>query len=692
MSIWNSLFGGMFKTKAKLENKPKKINHGSSWNSPNGARNPFSPTRALQTYSQHGYLYAAITRASEDLSALPLKLIKGKGKNAIQITEHPLLDLLEQPSVDVDGYLFRQQLYLDLIMSGSCYSVMLGLGKTPDSIVRLHPGEIEIITNEFGLVGYEHTSGGSSVEYPPERILTARNASYAKGNKSLYGTGAVQSLNRELIADFNAQNLTTQATSSGHPDILLSPKDGDVWPAETRRQISDNYSKLSRSGGVMVLSGECDVTPLNLKPSDMEYQAVRKQTMQIISACIGTPPSILGGQEQNYATSRQQALNYWDLQQKRAKRINIMLNKLARLYDKDLRIEHDFSSVEALQSVRDSKLQRVQMLIMSGVSPADAFAYEGMEDVPIGPSAKPDEPEEIVIDERSADTIIRLFEDHDQTIKKKWNSHIATRHGPAERKLKRAYSKYLNDAKKRYVSRFRKYIEETEVRAIVNGGIIQKDLSVIDWSALEAKGFERKEIYGVMEKLYGDIYQSIGEEELDLIYEKAEKERPQSFQFGNSLKDLLNRSATFISDSTAKAMRKVVDKSKKEGLSKSEVLDNVFNHTDFAFPRVQRIATTEATKTINDAIAKSADQAQRDGIQLMKQWISQQDNRVRPAHQAFAAQPPIPTNEKWIWEDETGIHQAEYPGGFESDGLTVNCRCTFESVVVAADGGSVTIE
>ena len=135
-----------------------------------------------------------------------------------------------------------------------------------------------------------------------------------------------------------------------------------------------------------------------------------------------------------------------------------------------------------------------------------------------------------------------------------------------------------------------------------------------------------------------------------------------------------------------------IDKSKKEGLSKSEVLDNVFNHPDFAFPRVQRIATTEATKTINDAIAKSAEQGSRDGVQLMKQWISQQDNRVRPAHVFFASQGPIPTGEKWIWEDEQGSQQAEYPGGFESDDLTVNCRCTFESIVMTAEGEEITIE
>tara|TARA_R100000231_G_scaffold69740_1_gene55438 strand:+ start:3270 stop:3620 length:351 start_codon:yes stop_codon:yes gene_type:complete len=116
MSIFDSFFG-LFRTRsaAKLESKPTKENHGSSWNSPNGVRNPFNALTALEAYGNHGYLYAAITRSCEDLAALPLKVIKGKGKDAVEIADHPLTALLDQPSISVDGYLFRNQIILDLI-------------------------------------------------------------------------------------------------------------------------------------------------------------------------------------------------------------------------------------------------------------------------------------------------------------------------------------------------------------------------------------------------------------------------------------------------------------------------------------------------------------------------------------------------------------------------------------------------
>ena len=84
-------FDFIFNTKAaKIESKPTKENHGASYNS-GGVKNPFSPMTALEAYANHGYLYAAINRACEDLASLPIKLIKGKGERAKEVLDHPVL-------------------------------------------------------------------------------------------------------------------------------------------------------------------------------------------------------------------------------------------------------------------------------------------------------------------------------------------------------------------------------------------------------------------------------------------------------------------------------------------------------------------------------------------------------------------------------------------------------------------------
>lgn len=376
--LYNAILG---KSYAKEITKPKEENRGASWNSAGGVRNTFSAQVSMDAYGIHGYTHAGVKRLSQDLAALPLKLIKGYGDQATEIMDHPVLDLMRMPSTDTDEFLFREQICIDITLTGNCYILLLGSSSMPVSMVRLHPEEVRIITDpQKGLVGYEHNSSGSVVQYPPERIIHGKNAGYEKGPQALYGTGAIQPLARELDADLNSQKLVSEAASKGRPDVLLSPKeDGDIWPNEVRKQILDQYAGMQKSGGAMVLSGQVSVDMLQLSPRDMEFQASRTFARESISAVLGIPPSVLGLPTANYALGRQQAIEYWSNQIKRGKRIALLFTRIARLWDNDLHFEHDYQDVEALQSIRNDKLMRVEKHIFFGVTPAVAYAAEGLE-------------------------------------------------------------------------------------------------------------------------------------------------------------------------------------------------------------------------------------------------------------------------------------------------------------------------
>jgi HK97 family phage portal protein len=376
--VYNAILGKQY---AKQIEKPKEENRGASWNSVGGVQNTFSAQKSMDAFGIHGYTHAGVKRLSQDLAALPLKLIKGYGDKAVEIMDHPVLDLLRMPTTDTDEFLFREQITIDLVLSGNCYILLLGSSERPVSMVRLHPEEVKIVTDQQkGLIGYEHNSSGSVVVYPPDRVIHGKNAGYQKGNQSLYGCGSIQPLARELDADLNSQKLVSEATQKGRPDVLLSPKeDGDIWNKEVRRQILDQYSGMQKSGGAMVLSGQVNVDLLQLSPREMEFQASRTFARESISAVLGIPPSVLGLPTANYALGRQQAIEYWSNQIKRGKRIGLLFTRIARLWEEDLHFEHDYSEVEALQSVRDAKLLRVEKHVFMGISPEVAYAAEGLE-------------------------------------------------------------------------------------------------------------------------------------------------------------------------------------------------------------------------------------------------------------------------------------------------------------------------
>jgi len=377
----------------RIEEKPTEIKHGASYIS-NGGRSAYSQLGSLGAYVQHPYVYAALSRISQDLAMTPLKLISGKGQNSKIIDDHPAIDLLEEPSTGVDQFSFLEQLTIDLVAAGNAYILILGESDVPVSIVRLHPEQVGIVTNEHGIIAYRFDSDGAISTYPPDRIVHIRNATWATGLQGLYGVGAVQPTQQEIKADLNVSGLVEVASKKGRPDVILSPKNElDIWQEETRRDVLERYNGMVKEGGAIVLSGQVQVDMAQTTPRDVEFKSVKEFSKLAITAAFGTPLSVLGEGSANYATARQEAVIHWSNVEKRGKKIAWALTKIARRFDPSLRFEFDYSEVEAVNSMRTEQITRATSHIMNGMEAGSAYSYEGMHDAPIGTNQDTSEPE-----------------------------------------------------------------------------------------------------------------------------------------------------------------------------------------------------------------------------------------------------------------------------------------------------------
>ena len=409
---WYDPLSLIFRSFLKTEAKPKQLDHGANWNSPHGERAPYDPSKALSSYGLHSWTHAAVSRQAQDLAALSLKLMTGKGADAQQIDVHPFLELMEFPSTTMDYYLFAEQVLIDLRLTGNAYMLLLGASAIPSSIVRLHPGLVEITSDESGITGYAYDTGaGQKVVYPVDRVIHMRNASYKSGPQSQYGTGVVEVLAMDIDSDLNSLKLSSEASKRGHPSILLSPTDpADIWDSARRKAILDQYQGLAKAGGAMALSGQANITPLKLSPKDMEFKTSREMARQSVGAVVGTPSTILTLESANYATARQAAISYYQNLQKIGRRLELALTKIARLFDRSLYVKLDYSGVESLQSLRTEQLNRINLHILNGADPASAYAYEGLADFPISPDAEP-----APIDEKLIEEIPNEFSEDDET-------------------------------------------------------------------------------------------------------------------------------------------------------------------------------------------------------------------------------------------------------------------------------------
>ena len=428
-----SLWARIVKALYRAEEKPERPAHGANWERPQGQSNPYPARVSMAAFASHGYVFAAVSRASQDLAALPVKLIRGRGQSATILEEHPFLDLMDQPSSYVDGFSLREQLIVDLMLTGGGYVLLAGPNEAPASLFRLHPEQTKIITDPIvGIKGFEFSDSGKTVQYPIDRVVFAQSASWGAGVDSLYGVGGIQPLAKEIGADLSAQKLASDAAKKGRPDILISPADeADIWDYEQRRSILDAYRGMSNEGGAMVMSGQVKIEPLQVSPRDLEFQAVRTYAREAISAVFGVPPTVLGIPDSaNYATSRQSAMNYWEVQTKRGKKLSHLLTQIAKKFDPSLRVEIDYSGVEALQAVRDGQIDRIEKHVRIGMPVAEAYAYEGLEDAPVIPESEREDPADDLGDEegqnvRVLDALLRSIATKDPDLGKKSNAREA---------------------------------------------------------------------------------------------------------------------------------------------------------------------------------------------------------------------------------------------------------------------------
>ena len=386
---------------------------GSDFIGTEPASQGYPAINSMSAMSAFPWVRACVEAISSDLTKVPLRVLRGRGRDAEPVEDHPILDLLDRPSSRVPGILLRRQLIVDLVLTGDAYLLIAGKGE-PMALLRLHPERVKIIPTQDGQPSeYEFNGGGSTVRYGFDQVLHIRLASWQQTPAMLYGTGAIEALQHDLNTDLAAAKLAAESASTGLPTGIISPTEGDVWSRQQILRLREGFEKqLKSKSGTVILGAGVDYKQLSQTLRDMEYQNTRLLAREATLASFGVPPSRVGLPNANYATAMAQSRLYWEGLQGKAALIDSELTRLARMFpdSDDVRVVHDFSEVDALQESRTERVNRVQTWWLMGVDLAEAAALEGFDNLDrrdIDP-----EPEAEEVDEQTA-SLIRLMFDRD---------------------------------------------------------------------------------------------------------------------------------------------------------------------------------------------------------------------------------------------------------------------------------------
>jgi hypothetical protein len=253
--------------------------------------------------------------------------------------------------------------------------------------------------------------------------------------------------------------------------------------------------------------------------------------------------------------------------------------------------------------------------------------------------------------------------------KRYWTRWVKNSQGKAEKDLLRAFKSYLTAAKKRYVKR----IEKIESKGITKGEIVFS-AELLDLVT------EREELQKAVGEKWIGWWMLTGNQQLDDLYRRAGKERPLDLVFGNRdyARQIWNESVIDITRSTGQSIGFFVQRGLENGLSTREIAKNLLQDDQsgiFTLGRANRIARTEATRVVNESTVESYKQLTAQGIQVKKQWLSADDNRVRDSHKSLDGV-IVGANENFKLSSLYGGYEASSPASFGQAKEDINCRCT----------------
>ncbi len=99
---------------------------GSDFIGTEPAKPGYPAINSMSAMAAFPWVRACVEAISSDLTKVPVRVLRGRGRDAEPVEDHPILDLLDRPSSRVPGILLRRQLIVDLVLTGDAYLLIAG--------------------------------------------------------------------------------------------------------------------------------------------------------------------------------------------------------------------------------------------------------------------------------------------------------------------------------------------------------------------------------------------------------------------------------------------------------------------------------------------------------------------------------------------------------------------------------------
>ncbi len=298
------------------------------------------------------------------------------------VSDHPVLQLLSQPTPNVPPSLVWSWIIPDYQLLGNAYFRKVRVSGRVVGLQYLAADMMRPVGNKVNpLVKYQYTVDGTSYDIALEDLIHIR---YGRDPQdSRFGRSPVTSVLREIATDNVAASAAFgMVRHGGMPSMMVGPdyKGGvedlsEDDARQTKAKLQQDFTGDS-AGSVLVMTGPFKVEKVSHKPSEMAFDEIRRKPEERVCAAIGLNPLVLqlgsGLERATYSNLEQATRSAWTdgmipLMRQMAEALTIALLPDYEETQPGDYLEFDVTNVPALQADLNEDAERAERLYKAGI-------------------------------------------------------------------------------------------------------------------------------------------------------------------------------------------------------------------------------------------------------------------------------------------------------------------------------------
>lgn len=240
--------------------------------------------------------------------------IRGNVDDLVEITEHPILTLLNDVNPWDEGYGFREGMYSDLQAFGRYFCQMIGTdgGGPPTELWRMLPQKTVILKDPVEFIkGYKYGTGPTEHIYQPHEVLWFH---LFDPSDPWGGLGPLEAWLKTIDGDFAiAAYQEWIFNRGGTPDTVIVSKStmGDDAKRSFRKMWRSMFGTLfARQESVAIVEGDVEIKQLGNKPREMEFVKGKEVSRDEIGQAFGVPKALLTSDDVNLSNAKEGSITH----------------------------------------------------------------------------------------------------------------------------------------------------------------------------------------------------------------------------------------------------------------------------------------------------------------------------------------------------------------------------------------------